>query len=69
MYFQGEYMDTQEKNQKGSYGKQFVMSPNNVILNDISSWNLQYMFLNSLEISTDNLLGVDHYLCSFYDFP
>jgi len=32
IYFQGEYMDTQEKNQTGSYGKQFVMSPNNVIL-------------------------------------
>jgi len=32
MCFQGEYMDTQEKNKKGSYGKQFVMSPNNVIL-------------------------------------
>jgi len=40
-------MDTQEKNQKGSYGKQFVMNPNNVILKDISSWNLQYMLVNS----------------------
>jgi len=47
MYFQGKYMDTQEKNQKGSYGKQFVMNPNNVILKDISSWNLQYMLVNS----------------------
>jgi hypothetical protein len=47
MYFKGEYMDTQEKNQKGSYGKQFVMSSINVILKDISSWNLQYMLVNS----------------------
>jgi hypothetical protein len=47
MYFQGEYMDTQEKNQKGSYGKQFVMSLNNVILKGIFSWNLQYMLVNS----------------------
>jgi hypothetical protein len=47
MYFQGEYMDTQEKNQKGSCDKQFVMSLNNVILKDISSWNLQYMLDNS----------------------
>jgi hypothetical protein len=47
MYFKGEYMDTQENNQKDSYGKQFVMSPNNVILKGISSWNLRYMLVNS----------------------
>ncbi len=40
-------MDTQERNKKGSYGKQLVISPNNVILKDISSWNLQYMLVNS----------------------
>ncbi len=40
-------MDTKEKNQKGFYGKQFVVSPNDVILKDISSWNLQNILVNS----------------------